>query len=250
VQKKDWDRIAGEFTDRVFQITDHDTRNVIRSVIRKLGDAGRHAGDFGCGAGAVTRLLAPHFAKVTGLDQSAGLVRRADRSTRAGNVEFVQADLTRPDALGYRFDVSFCVNVLIHANHDVREKITRTILSHTKPGGTAVFVVPSYESILRIYQTVVECQVRSGAGRSAALRSVARQAEEELESVIDGIVSVGDTPTKHYLSDELASFLGEAGFDVRSMERVEFPWDQEIDNPPRHLGQPTPWDWLAECRRR
>ena len=37
MEKEDWDRIASRFTDQVFQITDHDTRNVIRSHIRRLG---------------------------------------------------------------------------------------------------------------------------------------------------------------------------------------------------------------------
>jgi len=250
VENQDWDRIAGEFTDRVFQITDHDTGGIILKAARRLGGARKHAGDFGCGAGAVTRLLADHFGKVTGLDQAAGLVREAEQATSAPNVAFCKVDLARPGSFGMQFDVSFCVNVLINRDHEVREKIARTVAALTRPGAPAVFVVPSLESALRTYQTVVECQVRSGTGRSAAVRSANRQADEEIESMVDGIVSVGDSPTKHFLSDELAAFLGEAGFDVQSMERVEFPWDQEIDNPPRRLGRPTPWDWLAECRRR
>lgn len=250
MEKEDWDELAGQFSDRVFQITDHDTRGVIRKTAARLGGARKHAGDFGCGAGAVTRLLAERFGKVTGIDHAAGLVQEAERTTRAGNVDYIAADLTRPIPLDLRFDVSFCVNVLIHRNHDVRDNIARTVAAHTRPGSPAVFVVPALESALRTYQTVVDCQVRSGTGRTAALRSANRQAEEEIESMVDGIVSVGDSPTKHYLADELAAFLGEAGFDVRAMERVEFPWDQEIDHPPRRLGRPTPWDWLAECRRR
>lgn len=250
MEKQDWDRIAGQFTDRVFQITDHDTGGVILKTAGRLGGKRKHAGDFGCGAGSVTRLLADHFGQVTGLDQAAGLVREAERGTAADNVTYVEADLTRTRPLGFRFDVSFCVNVLIHPNHDVRENIARTVAAHTRPGAPAVFVVPSMESILRTFQTVLDCQVRSGAGRKVALRSIARQAEEEIESVIDGIVSVGDSSTKHFLSDELSAFLGETGFDLQAMERVEYPWAEEIDNPPRRLGPPTPWDWLAECRRR
>jgi hypothetical protein len=184
------------------------------------------------------------------MDQSAGLVREAELSTTADNVEFRQADLTRPRSLGIRFDVAFCVNVLINRNHAVREKIARTVAAHTRPGEPAVFVVPSMESALRTYQVVVDCQVRGGISRGAAVRAANRRAAEEMESVIDGVFSVGDSPTKHYLADELEAFLGEAGFDVVSMKRVQFPWDQEIDNPPRRLGPPTPWDWLAECRRR
>ena len=250
MEKEDWERIAGEFTDRVFQITDHDTDGVILETARRLGGPGKHAGDFGCGAGAVTRLLADHFGKVTGMDQSAGLVREAEQAGRASNIRYMEVDLTRPRLAGLQFDVSFCVNVLIHRSHDVREKIARTVAAHTRPGGPAVFVVPALESTLRTYQTVVDCQVRDGTGRGAALRAASRLALEEMESFVDGIVSVGDSPTKHFLSDELAAFLGDAGFDIVSMKRVQFPWDQEIDNPPRRLGPPTPWDWLAECRRR
>ena len=250
MEKQDWDKIAGHFTDRVFQITDHDTGGVILNTVRTLGGSRKHAGDFGCGAGSVTRLLADHFGQVTGLDQAAGLVREAERGTAADNVTYVEADLALPKPLGFRFDVSLCVNVLIHPNHEVREKIARTVAIHTRPGAPAAFVVPSMESTLRTFQTVVDCQVRAGARRNVAVRSIARQAEEEIESVIDGIVSVGDSPTKHFLHDELAAFLGEAGFDLRDMKRVEYPWAEEIENPPRRLGSPTPWDWLAECRRR
>ena len=254
MEKRDWEQIATEFTDRVFQVTDHDTHGLIRQTARKLGTPSKHAGDFGCGPGAVTRLLAPHFRQVTGMDQAAGLVQEAQRATTAKNVTFVQADLTTTQPLGTVFDVSFCVNVLINRNHQVREKICRTIAAHTRKRGTAVFVVPSLESMLRVYQTVVDCQIRADAGRkpssrNAAVRSVTRQAEQEIESVIEGIVSVGGSPTKHFLADELTAFLGAAGFEVRSMQRVEYAWEEELDDPPDFLGSPTPWDWMAECRR-
>ena len=250
MEKRDWERIAGQFTQRVFQITDHDTRSVIRETASRLGGQRKHAGDFGCGAGAVTRILAEHFGKVTGLDQSAGLVQVAQETTAAEHVAYQVADLARSGPAGLRFDVSFCVNVLIHPSHDLRMRIARTVADHTRPGAPAVFVVPSFESVLRTFQTVVDCQVREGVGRPAAVRSAARQAEDEGESVVEGVVSVGDSPTKHYLGDELESFLGEAGFDVAALRRVQYPWDQELDHPPRRLGPPTPWDWLAECRRR
>jgi 2-polyprenyl-3-methyl-5-hydroxy-6-metoxy-1,4-benzoquinol methylase len=250
MEKRDWERIAPEFTDRVFQVTDHDTHGLIQHMARKLGGPHQHAGDFGCGPGAVTRLLAPCFGKVTGLDQAGGLVQEARRATTAEHVGYVQADLTSTQLLGYQFDVSFCVNVLINRNHQVREKICRTIAAHTRKGGAAVFVVPSFESMLRVYQTVVDCQVGDAAGRSATVRSVVRLAEQEIESVIEGIVSVGGSPTKHFLADELTAFLRAAGFEVQSIQRVEYPWEEELDDPPDYLGSPTPWDWMVECRRK
>jgi len=260
MEKRDWERIAPEFTDRVFQVTDHDTHGLIQHMARKLGGPRKHAGDFGCGFGAVTRLLAPCFGKVTGLDQAGGLLQEARRATDAEHVGYVQADLTSTQPLGYRFDVSFCVNVLINRNHQVREKICRTIAAHTRKRGAAVFVVPSFESMLRVYQTVVDCQVgdaagrsatgRKGSSRNAAVRSTARLAGREIESVIEGIVSVGGSPTKHFLADELAAFLRTAGFEVQSIQRVEYPWEEELDDPPDYLGSPTPWDWMVECRRK
>ena len=61
-------------------------------------------------------------------------------------------------------------------------------------------------------------------------------------------MKVGGVPTKHYLGDELVEFLGDAGFAAEGIEKVEFPWEVELENAPNWLRPPTPCDWMAWAR--
>ena len=55
--------------------------------------------------------------------------------------------------------------------------------------------------------------------------------------------------TKHYLHDEFAQLLEKVGFQVESVDRVEFPWAEVLDNAPEKLGKPYPWDWMVTASR-
>ena len=57
-------------------------------------------------------------------------------------------------------------------------------------------------------------------------------------------------PTKHYLREEAIVFLEEEGFQVVSVDKIEYAWNTEFDDPPRWMGSPGPWDWLLIARRR
>ena len=64
-------------------------------------------------------------------------------------------------------------------------------------------------------------------------------------SLIEGICDAGGVETKHFMEDEIAHLLEDVGFSIASVERVEFPWSEEIDDAPEWLGEPFPWDWLV-----
>ena len=83
--------------------------------------------------------------------------------------------------------------------------------------------VPSYESALRTFQTLLRCHLRDGLPHGRARRALDLQAETEIHSLTDGIFNVGGTPTKHFLQNEIAQLLDEHGADVEAITRVEFP---------------------------
>ena len=56
--------------------------------------------------------------------------------------------------------------------------------------------VPSYESALRTFQTLLRCHLRDGLPHGRARRALDLQAETEIHSLTDGIFNVGGTPTK------------------------------------------------------
>ncbi|MEE2659203.1 MAG: class I SAM-dependent methyltransferase [Candidatus Latescibacterota bacterium] len=247
MNRRYWNNMADAFSDHVFEVADHDRRGVLRSIARRLAHQHLLAGDFGCGTGSFTRVLARSFEQVIGIDYAARLISEARRRTRRGNVRFEIADLSRAP-LCDRVDVAFCINVLIHPNNDIRQAVARSMVQSVRKRGTTVVVVPALESILRTYHTLVECQVEQGASRGRATAATRRLANRELLSLSEGIVNVGGEPTKHYLGDELVDFLGRAGLRVRELLRVEFPWEIELDNVPADLPNLYPWDWLAVGR--
>ena len=105
------------------------------------------------------------------------------------------------------------------------------------------------ESFLRTYQVLVECLVKQGQQRKKAIRKISSAAKSEVHSLVEGIVDVGETATKHYMHDEIVQLLEEVGFAVQSIDRVEFPWAEVIDHPPQWLKKPYPWDWMVVAGR-
>ncbi|MBT4101599.1 MAG: class I SAM-dependent methyltransferase [Gemmatimonadetes bacterium] len=242
-----WDQLSSEFDDKVLQISQCDTKGVIADAAHRLRGRHKNAIDFGCGPGAVTRIISPHFNHTTGVDFSASLLQRARRLTTDESIHYERRNLEKaPSPKNPEYDVGFCVNVLIHEKAAIRHRICSHICSSIRAGGHLVLVVPSYESALRTYQALARCHQRDGLSPVRAHRRLDQQATGEMRSLTDGIIGVGGTATKHYLHDEIAEFLADHGAQIEGIERVGFPWSEEIDHAPPWLGAPTPWDWLVQ----
>ena len=48
--------------------------------------------------------------------------------------------------------------------------------------------------------------------------------------------------------DEARHLLEDSGLEIVRVDRVEYPWDEMIENAPSELGSPYPWDWLLTAR--
>jgi SAM-dependent methyltransferase len=242
-----WDRLAERYSDDVLEITAIDAKGVFARTAASFGGAHAVAADFGCGIGATTRALAPHFERVIGVDFAPKLLDEAKRRTNIANVSYMLADLAGPKPPRVAADAGFCVNCVIAPNHEIRMSIARNIARCVRSGGLVAFVVPALESVLRTYHALIRLDVASGAARSRATQRIAALAKREVRSIVDGVVEIGGEPTKHYLDDEIAQFLGDAGFAVDTIDRIEYPWDVELelgDGTPAMLGDRMPWDWL------
>ena len=51
-----------------------------------------------------------------------------------------------------------------------------------------------------------------------------------------------------FLTDARLRF-SDAGFEVKKIQRVQYPWHEEMTNAPAWLEAPYPWDWLVLARR-
>lgn len=242
---KDWDALAHDFSACVLEISECDIDGVIEAAAKRLGGVRRTATDFGCGAGAVTRLLAPYFKSVTGVDFSPQLIDAAKAQTRATNIDYEVADLQLKQAKRFPCGVAFCANVLIGDNAAARERIARNVIASVRKGGSVVFIVPSLEAVMRAYQVALQLRLRSGASETTAARRIEGWAEDEVVSLPRGVVNMGGVPTKHYLEDEIAEFLMRLGLRDIEVKRVSYPWREALDSAPDNLKAAPPWDWMA-----
>jgi 2-polyprenyl-3-methyl-5-hydroxy-6-metoxy-1,4-benzoquinol methylase len=233
---KDWDALADEFSSRVLEISECDIDGVITAAAKRLGGARKMATDFGCGAGGVTRLVAPYFKTVTGVDYSPKLIDAARAQTLTKNINYEVADLQRKRAKRFPCDVAFCANVLIGEDEAERELMARNVLASIRNGGNAVFIVPSLEAVMRTYQVARQFQPE---------RHVRSWAKDEVASLPRGLVKMGGVATKHYLKDEIAELLTTLKLRNVSVSRVSYPWREALDGAPRNLKAAPPWDWMA-----
>ncbi len=245
-----WNSLAQDYKDQVMEIADRDLRGVLKEEIALAAKGANLAADLGCGAGGLLGFLSPHFKIVNAVDYAADLLEQArQRHAACFNIDYIHHNLAGDKPLPFKADVTFCINALISPLNDQRQKMVRCVWQATKSNGVSIFVVPSFESIFNTYHTMIRCQMRDGANRSQAVREMERFYNKEIKSPVDGIVEIGGTLTKCFTGEELTGFLSDAGYAVERVRKIEFPWSEELDNVPRWLKEPYPWDWLAVARK-
>jgi len=240
-----WEEVGHSYEETIFDSTSKDRYGVIRDRLDQYADESAVATDFGCGVGHYLPHLARRFRRVHGADGTESLLVRArERCRKFDNVTLQRANLasarTRLDVAKARFAV--CANVLISDNVALRRQILRCLHRHLARGCFALFLLPSLESALFSNQ-------RLGYDANDALASGIPPTGRSAKELLQSLVRIEGVPTKHYLREEATVFLEEGGFRVVSIDKVEYRWDTEFDDPPPWMKRPGPWDWLLIAKR-
>jgi flavin reductase (DIM6/NTAB) family NADH-FMN oxidoreductase RutF/ubiquinone/menaquinone biosynthesis C-methylase UbiE len=159
--------------------------------------------DLGCGAGRVTRDLAPRCREVVGVDSSPAMLERArERAAEFGlaNVTYVEAQASALPFPEGSFDRVFIANLLFHlADPGVALREAKRVL---RPGGRLVILDPSTTMSRGAALDVVKAQ---GLRRFAAHALLAWSDAAELG--------------RRYDEERLAADLSEAGLSVLTQAR-------------------------------
>ena len=179
-----------------------------------------------------------------------------------------------------------CANVLLSPDAACRAGILATIRATLGQGGRALFVVPSVESRLyveyllrrwdadaaekeglaRARMTVADSASSTTTSSASAKASAgngngngtprakkrARTRRVGLRDVLAGLLPAGDTPTQHFLRDQLVAELGEAGFRAVAVKKVEYKFETEFADAPAWMRKAhfsRPWDWMAVAEK-
>ncbi len=244
-----WDKLAKSFSKDVIELAKEDRNGVLLEELDKLASRRKTVTDLGCGPGILIPELVKRFRSVCAVDFSKKLLAVAAQRYPDPKVTFLQADLTQPIEPDSPSDVTVCSSVLILASRKKRRRVMESIVRFTRKGGTVIVTVPSLESCIHVYQTLVRLRKELGGNNGMSRPEARRQLAAELPSVLDGNVSIRGVLTKHWMQDEITQHIADAGLTVERVRRVDFSWESEIDAAPDWLGAPFPWDWMIVARR-
>jgi SAM-dependent methyltransferase len=245
-----WDDLADDYDQQIFSVLQSDNDGQIAACIAKHASPTKTAADLGCGPGQITPLLAQNFSRVHACDISRGLLQSArERCADHGNVDFHRYDLSGSKAPPFEpVDFVLCVNVLLTADLETRERLWERVTSVVDYGGTLLLVVPSLESALYTNFRRLDSHVRAGAsGDQAISESLPRDGNvPQLEQGVRGIDGV---ETKHFLREEIIVQLADRSLQVAEITKITYDWTTEFAEPPDWLGPPHPWNWLVIANR-
>jgi SAM-dependent methyltransferase len=248
-QQIHWNTIASSYDDEVFDVFKSDKHKILKGYFAKHANKGHSATDFGCGTGKAFEYLSPAFRDVLALDISEECISVAQ--TRGfSNITYKRADLTRTSVKLPPSDFGLCCNVALLPTVDGNRAIFKTVSKGLKKNGSAIFVLPSIESLLFASWQLVDWYKREGVKPERVPKHELNYFDVSKTDIVQGVVKINGVPTKHYSHPEIHVLFREAGFSITAIEKLEYEWNTEFDSPPSWLKEPYPWDWMVECRKK
>ncbi len=245
-----WDELSEDYDEQIFSVLRSDDTGQIAECIAQHADPTHTAADLGCGPGQITPLLAAQFGHVHACDISQGLLESARQNCHPyENVDFHRYDLanTQPPSFA-PVDFVVCVNVLLTADLEIRERLWERVTSLVGHQGTLLLVLPSHESALYTNFRRLDSHVRSGhSGADAVHHGLDR--EGNVPQLEQGVRGIDGVKTKHFLREEIMVQLADRSLQVEQISKITYDWATEFADPPEWLGAPHPWNWLVVAKR-
>jgi ubiquinone/menaquinone biosynthesis C-methylase UbiE len=234
-----WNEKAEDYENEIFNVWQRDRDGILTSFFEDPQFRGRTVLDCGCGIGHGIPVLSRNFKHVHAVDLSKECLAIAkQRYDSLPNVQFAPADLSHPAIRLPQADAAVAVNSLITPSIHTRLKMLKTIHRHLEKGSRLVLVVPALESYYYVAYKLTEWNLREGAAVRPRFRPDAVEKGH-------GVVPIDGVLTKHYLKEELMTFLQLAGFQTERIDKVRYDWNTEYEDPPDWMREPYPWDWMC-----
>lgn len=238
-----WDKKFETYNAEIFDVLKSDKTGIIRSWIKEVASTKKTIGDIGCGIGKWLNLLSKQYKEVVAVDFAMPNVKFCEKKFKnLKNIKYLNLDLTSDLKGAYKFDAILCVNAILSESASKRKMFFNNLASSLNSKGNLILVVPSLESSL--YSSYVLEKINQKREIEPTKES-GTVSKNELVKLRQGVVPIDNVATKHYLREELISTLNDIGLKVLKIDKVKYTWDTEIDNPPKSLKSPYPWDWVV-----
>jgi SAM-dependent methyltransferase len=242
-----WERIAPNYSEEIFDVLKNDVSGKIIGAIEEVASKEKTVTDIGCAIGKWIPLLATAFKYVVATDISAiNLDIAKEKCKDYPNVEYQRMDMSAYTLTVTPCDVAVCINAILTDNLKKRINFFQSLNICLNQGGTLILVVPSLES--KLYTNIIAHRWNVDDDNKEKIESV-EKAYALAKNIKQGVTDIDNVPTKHYLKEELELLLKLDGFTVDRVEKINYTWQTEFNNPPKWLDEPHPWDWMCVARK-
>ena len=247
MERSYWERIAPNYNEEIFDVLQNDKSGKILTAIEQVASKDKTVTDLGCAIGKWIPLLATAFKQVVATDISAkNLEIAAERCKNYPNVEYHRMDMSADNLTVIPCDVAVCINAILTDNLKKRINFFQSLNICLHDEGYLILVVPSLES--KLYTNIIAHRWNVDNDHKEKIKSV-EKAYALAKNIKQGVTDIDNVPTKHYLEEELQLLLTLEGFEVERIEKINYNWKTEFNNPPKWLAEPYPWDWMVVARK-
>lgn len=244
-----WNNIAHSYNDEIFDVFRSDKDKKLSVYFKKHANKNHVALDLGCGIGKAFPYLSPAFKKVFAVDISDKCLDIASND-QYENIKFQKVDLADLNLELPQADFAFCCNVLLLPDLEKNRAMIRNTYKALKKNSSAIFVMPSLDSILFYAWRLIEWNKSEGVNAADIPDSEFSYFSGSKRDLFQGLIRIDGVTTKHYSHPEIEVIFKEAGFTIETIDKIEYEWTTEFAEPPGWLKDPYPWDWLVEVRKR
>ena len=247
MDRKYWETIAPKYEEEIFDVLHNDKSGKIVAAIKQIASKEKSVIDIGCAVGKWIPLLAEHFKHVIAADISATNLQIAkEKYTEYNNVEYVRSDMSADELTVMPCDVAICINAILTDSLKKRINFFQSLAISLNKEGWLVLIVPSLES--KLYTNIIANRWNVDDDHEEKIES-SKKAFELANNIKQGVTDIDNVPTKHYLKEEIHLLLTLEGFTIDRIEKINYTWETEFNNPPKWLKEPYPWDWMCVAQK-
>ncbi len=251
-QARHWSRHAARYNELFLDPFAPNVENPLWSALAAVPDAEhKSVADLGCGTGPLLPYLAERFGQVIALDFAPAMLEAARQrlgQSAADRVNFLERPIHDLADFAGQVDVAVAINSLVMPDVRMIDRSLRAIRASLRPDGQFVGIVPSLDAISYHTMLLMDQAIDQGLEPKEAENFASLNVERRRYDFVFGRFHFQGIHQKFWQPFELEYRLKKAGFTTVTLQKVLYPWDDDVPDDDDLAGFPRSWDWFFQTR--